>query len=339
MSERAVPSTDGPLELTRALALDDETLVVAGSPQRDDPNAPFTRLLTFHRGEWSVHDLDFAVTAFTGTDLQSFAALGRTARLWTGTDGVSPIPGPEGERGFTLAMCEVSDTRYVCGSLARVDRQREGAWAAVETDATIPDRTGTIDDIEAMFANPASLSDPAAIARITRQVGETASPTFNAVAARDVSDLYVCGGAGGFRRLILHGDGATFRTVLDEDGDHVAMLTNILVDDDVWVCGQRGQLLRGNAGDGFAEDPAAEGVRDLLHAMTMHDGRLHIAGAETLWRHDGRSLIPFDPPVARRDRGTHAVQSAGEALWVVGTADILRARGGQWERIAFPGET
>jgi hypothetical protein len=107
----------------------------------------------------------------------------------------------------------------------------------------------------------------------------------------------------------------------------------------VWLCGDGGTLLLGNAQEGFQRVSSPEDKQHFF-SMTLFNGELWLASDQGLFIHD-----PANPGAGIRNvktnlkpslRNTHIVDSWDGVLWSIGRKDIARFNGKTWERIDHP---
>jgi hypothetical protein len=331
---------NGPFTFTRASSISSSELYLAASPDGDDTGYPFTRIARFGAGGWTFADLDFWVVDLTlGGDGESLLGLGERGAVfrWQG-DGSAQILSaisvestPRNRLGYVLAIQKIGRNYFVVG---------DGGQNYTSGDLII----WSPFDIS-IFDGPAE-AEPnifdLEIEQYMKQLAANTSLTLNSIVGSSESDIYACGGKGNIERGLLHLDRARFTSLFRPAADpeeYTSSLSKLLVEstDRIWACGQQGALMVGNARDGFVDDPAAAGYDTIFYDMAMFDGKLHIAGLQDIYRHDGNVLTPLRIGVERKDRGAHTIESVDGVLWAVSPKDILRYDGSVWERIPYPG--
>jgi hypothetical protein len=118
-------------------------------------------------------------------------------------------------------------------------------------------------------------------------------------------------------------------------------LTNIYIESEerIWMCGDRGTLLQGNARDGFMTmNPL--GATELFFSVTKF--------RELIYLGSNVGLFQFDPSrtarVFRKVRtglrpelfDANVVEAVDDVLWSLGPKDIARLDGAKWERFNHP---
>ncbi len=154
------------------------------------------------------------------------------------------------------------------------------------------------------------------------------------------TDVYAVGSVAGRNGFIWHYDGATWANVdlptdLPENDDHdIPQFLKVwgTSASDVWVCGERGILLRGNAADGF--ETVASGAESRLFTVHGIAGRVVAVGGDT----DGVVIDADDTPTPTTVAGSQLLQG----VWVAGSGDvwatgaggeIYRQRNGGFEKL------
>jgi hypothetical protein len=118
-------------------------------------------------------------------------------------------------------------------------------------------------------------------------------------------------------------------------------LGGILVESEsrVWLCGDGGTLLLGNAQDGFRRVSSPED-RQHFYSMTRFAGQLWLGSDQGLFIHDPENpdsgIQPAKPCLNPPLHDTHIVDSWDGVLWSIGRKDIARFDGKTWERIDHP---
>ena len=118
-------------------------------------------------------------------------------------------------------------------------------------------------------------------------------------------------------------------------------ITNMFIESParIWMCGDNGTVLLGNAQDGF-RSMTALGNTDLLLSITRFQDAMYVGSNVGLFRFD-----PDKPgSVLRRVRtglspelvDANVAQAADDVLWSIGPKDIARFDGSQWQRFHHP---
>lgn len=162
--------------------------------------------------------------------------------------------------------------------------------------------------------------------------------------------LYLSGVVGpGSKPVLCFWDGSTLHELKVNLPE--AALTGIYIEnpDSVWVCGREGVLLHGSYARGFT--PVTLPIQlNLFHMITPYRGKLVMPASVRpggLYEYDPKTgaFGKFDPPLPRLrsrddpesiDGGPFFAQAVGDVLWVVGSKDIFRFDGREWDRIEHP---
>jgi hypothetical protein len=167
-----------------------------------------------------------------------------------------------------------------------------------------------------------------------------ARDTIFGVWAADEDDIYAVGSAAGRNGFVWHFDGRGWAQLplpealpQNQDGDLPGLFKVWGASpEDVWVVGDRGVVLRGNASDGFAV--VASGSDERLFTVHGDAGRVMIVGGSgngLALEAEGGALVPVTPPGASLLQGVHVTGSG--AAWAVGLGGNVYTRaaaGAEW---------
>jgi hypothetical protein len=117
-------------------------------------------------------------------------------------------------------------------------------------------------------------------------------------------------------------------------------ITGIYVEseDQIWMCGAKGTVLKGNAKDGFTI--VTQGGPQLFLSLCKFQDKLYLASNIGLFTYD-----PANPTEGVRKVWTqmdpelqdaNVVERVDEILWSIGPKDIVRFDGVKWQRIHHP---
>ena len=141
-------------------------------------------------------------------------------------------------------------------------------------------------------------------------------------------DLYVVG----MRGAICHFDGRGWNR-LDSPTNQPLSNVRCLSRDEVYICGNNGNLFRGNRGTW--SDLSDPDVDCNFYGMTPYKGKLYLAHAGGLYVHDGEAFAPvdfgLDGPV-----GCHRLHANEGVLWSFGIDDLVYFDGANWTRVICP---
>ena len=168
---------------------------------------------------------------------------------------------------------------------------------------------------------------------------------YRALTGRSLDDLYLCGGNGNIEYTIVHWNGTESRKLLPPrpQGLYTYTLTDIVRDGegDLWSCGMRGALLRGDASRGVAQVPGVDAGFDgdpPFYRLALWRDAVWLAGGEALYRYRDGVLSEVPLPDPALGRGLHTVEAAGDVLWACSLDAIARFDGRDWDVIEGPGD-
>ena len=331
---------------TVAKVIEDDWLLIAGSPDGDEPYTPFTRWFQYIEGDaepWTSHETKWwarsATTYFRpgvdtpgvdtpGVDTPGVDTSGDWALVGMSHEGhvefsfaetivEEKIPGagvfaPDATGwGYVSSVCQIGDFLFVCGAGGQVyKRLGSNSWEHLDD--------GLLQALP--IDQRLLLSD---------------------IGGPNEADIYVCGsypGPAGMEGRLFHFDGSRWSGLPIPE---VGYLNRVLIEspDSIWACGHNGALLNGNARDGFRDVSSVED-NQLFYSMALFGGNLYLGSNFGLYSYKlndprakiGEVVTGLTPPVS--DAVT--VDSVGSVLWSVGEKDIVRFDGSSWARIDHP---
>ncbi|MGN6806108.1 MAG: hypothetical protein ACTHJZ_09210, partial [Trinickia sp.] len=325
----ALMATD--VTFTVAKVIEDDWLLIAGSPDSDEPYTPFTRWFQYIEGDaepWTSHETQWWARSATtylppGVGKNGDWALvgmsheGHVEFSFAETIVEEKIPGagvfvPDATGwGYVSSIRQIGDFLFVCGAGGQVyKRLSSNNWQHMD-DGLL--QTLPIDQ-------RLLLSD---------------------IGGPNEADIYVCGsypGPAGMEGRLFHFDGSRWSGLPIPE---VGYLNRVLIEspDSIWACGHNGALLNGNARDGFRDVSSVED-NQLFYSMALFGGNLYLGSNLGLYSYKlndprakiGEVVTGLTPPVS--DAVT--VDSVGSVLWSVGEKDIVRFDGSSWARIDHP---
>jgi len=121
-------------------------------------------------------------------------------------------------------------------------------------------------------------------------------------------------------------------------------ITDIYVESDskIWMCGDKGTLLLGNAQKGFKIMSDAYTHRYFSN-ICMFKGIMYIASDRGLLAYKQGGLLgngkiePVNPDIEEHIHDLHTITAGNEAIWFVGEDRIVRFDGRRWTDV-YPGE-
>jgi len=314
-----------------AKVIEDDWLLLAGSPDDDEPYSPFTRWFQFVEDDaqpWTHHETKWSARSATTYFPPGVGKNGDWALVGMSNEGhvefsfadsiaEEKIPGAgvfaagSVGWGYVSAIRQIGDFLFVCGAGGQVyKRVSPGNWQHMD-------------------------------AGLLQAIPIGARLLLSDINGSSERDIYVCGsypGAAGMEGRLFHFDGASWRTVAIPE---VGYLNRILIEslDSVWICGHNGALLNGNMRSGFRDVSSVED-NQLFYSMALFRGTLYLGSKLGLYAYEpGKAgakihevATELTPPVI--DSAT--VDSAGGVLWSIGEKDIVRFDGSSWARVDHP---
>lgn len=288
-----------PVKFANACAASDDIFLIATIPDGLPDGGEFTRLYylnpstedVWHYRDWPNHEvvsvclrraregLSRAGCALTGNgDIELANSTDQHYEKITGA-------GLAGERAFgdLTRIREIGSSLFACGGSGQVYTRHDGDWTPIDDGLVARDGN--------LFELPQSDTpiSNAALRRLTQSFRRV--PNFNDIDGVDEEDLYVCGNGGN----LFHYDGLSW-TKIDLDTDATLTAMHCVSADEIWIVGQDGIILFGNARSGFRRlsgfVPAAN-----IWSVRHFQGQVYLGTSRGLYRLDGPS-----PTLIRRGR-------------------------------------
>jgi hypothetical protein len=117
--------------------------------------------------------------------------------------------------------------------------------------------------------------------------------------------------------------------------------TRIFVESEsrIWLCGDNGTLLLGNADDGFKSLSSVED-NQLFTSITMFNGMVYLGSNLGPFVYDPNQpddgIRPLKTPLNPPLKDVHSVDAKDGVLWMIGSKDLARFDGTDWQRIEIP---
>jgi hypothetical protein len=319
-------------------AIDSEMFYIACIPEKkskaeDVPGAVMCFYQNQTREKWFYHELPgWRVVSVAFQDpppntARSIYALGEQGdiEIYSRTGSIFekiPDAGLSHKHNFFGHMSRIrfiDKNLYACGFGGQIYRNRDGRWS--HFDAGLLQKN--------LIPNDLQFSDPQAL---LAKLSETAN------SARDLADidgfneqdLYVVGGDG----LIGHHDGQSWR-ILDSPTAANLNAIHLSPDNDVWIVGSRGTVMKGSARCGF-KVISANSMNADFYSITSFDGIIYIGASDGIY-----TLIGDTPgllPISKQEDlfQVTCVESKGNALWALSPTKLLRFDGMDWQAIVHP---
>lgn len=304
--------------ITGCVVESDYVYIAAYSDAHDPRETIFSRLCVFinEPNPWSYHDIaanieSLCVKKATSTQGRRLCALSKEGEveIYSNKDATSIIEKiPEaglrlGTRGYLLAIREIGNSLYACGANDQVYRR--------------DDTTGTWSLISAPPLELVNALDPY-------------YSMLNSIDGSDEREVYTCGMNG----RLYHYDGTHWKTIELPADEHLHCV-RCISRDEVWICGENGTLLIGNARSGFKN---VSTVDDNAHfwSLTKFQEKIYLATPdESLFVYDGIAISPVDTGLAS-GLWTCIVDSTVDMLWSFSPKEVACFDGRKWMRIEHP---
>lgn len=323
-------SSKEPVTIDAGCAIGNDYIYLAGKPDRLEQEQEFSRLFFYDAQNkarpWAHHDLDeiqvvsLCVVTGLGANAREYCALGRHGEVeftWVGGSRIERIAGAGLRRdtppiyGYVQAIRQVGRELFVVGSGGQVYRRDGGAWSVAAPALLKP------------VVVPDSVSAAAGL--------DIGGKEFAAIDGVSAEDLYVVGGNG----EIFHYDGAEW-TECESPARRPLTAVRAVSAQEIWVCGNGGVLLRGNARSGFA-------VAGSCSAVVNFSGLGLLGGQVYLAANKGLFLLGEDGIVRHLKTGlepevddSHTLDVKDGVLWSFGYKDVVSFDGTRWQRLVHP---
>ncbi len=274
--------------------------------ERAEEEGDFTRLFTFRNATWKHSDLD-------GLGVRSVAArpAPQLGAYFLGKDGTVLLITAEGRKaehipdagtgpgklGYVNLIKEVGGEFYVCGTKGQIYRREGDQWRHVDEGVR----------------NPADGSPAADLYGL-----DGTAP----------NNIYVVGEGGAIWRY----DGKTWSREMGPTRDTLRWV-RAFAPDRVFACGRNGTLLR-RAGKEW-ESLSDPRIRTHFWSLEEFQGNIYLAGADGLYRYDGKALKPVDTGLTPALDGNRLYANDG-VLWSFGNEHLGFFDGKKWTYVKHP---
>ncbi len=317
------------LTFTTAYVVASDSLLIASSPDIHDPYERFTRVWRWYRDTptyWHYIDLPWrtiSVTAFVpeSGDLWWTCTLSEEGEVsFQGRDGVSSekIPGAgvfssdSQGWGYMSDLQQIGDHLYACGFNGQVYR-RNGPNNWVHMDKGILQPKEMVDG----NYSPAVINGPHE--RAIYLAGCIQQPYYPVRAS--------------------FWDGSIWRDlVLPEVADRITAI-HVESESRIWMCGENGTLLLGNAVDGFKSLSTTDD-NQLFLSICGYKGKIYLGTLQGPYCYDPArpqaGITKVKTGLSPELIDGNIVDKAQNVLWSIGNKDIARFDGKSWSRIHHP---
>lgn len=263
--------------------------------------------------KWGYHDVKASIVAVavkrtTSFEAGSLIALSKEGEVefYSNVSGASVIEKiPEaglrlGSLGYVTDIRAIGNSIFVCGYNDQVYQRQAGNW-----------RTLTI----------APLSH--------RHAAEDDYGVFNCIDGFSENDVYVVG----WRGIVWHWNGTGWRKI-DVPTDSDFKCVRCYGADEVWMCGDNGALMRGNAKTGFKEYSGIDDKKT-FYSLAKFQNSIYLGSMEGLYVYSG-STIELVKSGLNPEIETFTIDAVESTLWSFGSKDIVSFDGTCWTRIDHP---
>lgn len=310
-----------PITFVAGCAVEADYFYVAAYPDDYDPSEYIFSYLLAYLGRfgddpWAVNTTDKNIVSVcvkkaslsTGRRLCSLSKEGEV-RIFSNKDGsvieekIDEAGVRLGSRGYLTEIREIGMALYACGYNEQVYRRDDdGTWRLLTAEPL----------------------------RIRDVLKDDNIGSLNSIDGTGDTDIYTCGDAG----LLYHFDGNRWARIQVRTEEHLNCVRGVSFDE-VWVCGNNGTLLKGNARSGFV-DLSTINDNDLFWSLTKFKGQVYIATpGEELFVYDGATIQPVDTGFPS-GLMTYMVDSVPDMLWSFSPKEIACFDGYKWTRINHP---
>ncbi|MBP1853425.1 hypothetical protein [Rhizobium halophytocola] len=244
-----------PVSFVAACAGADDVFIISTIPDGLEEEADYTRIYFLSpNGQdlWSYRDwpghqaVSICVRKATAERPRASCALSEKGWVRIANslgDKFEQIPGvglTDGrELGNVTCIREIGTTLFVCGDYGQVYRRDASGWTAIDEELVALGRS--VQDLP--LPDEATLTDDI-LRQFTQSMRE--APNFIEIDGTSEDDVYVCGLGGN----LFHFDGVSWSKI-ETGTDGVLTGIHCVSEDEVWVVGQYGAVLRGNVRSGF----------------------------------------------------------------------------------------
>ncbi|WP_321952931.1 beta propeller repeat protein [Paraburkholderia bannensis] len=205
-----------------------------------------------------------------------------------------------GDLGYMRSIREIGHAIFACGYNNQVYVREDGLW-------------------KSMTMGPL-------------QYHHAASDSYgilNAIDGFSERNLYVVGWKG----TVYHWDGHHWRKI------HVKTEENLTCvrcygQDEVWIGGGNGTLLKGNFSVGF-NDVGTFTDNENFWSLTKYKDQIYLASTNALYVFDGRVISRVTTRLVPEIE-TYTVDSTNDILWSIGAKDLVSFDGSVWKRYDHP---
>lgn len=319
-----------PVKFVNACAASDDIFMIATIPDGLPDEVEFTRLYylnpstedIWHYRDWPNHQVVSvcvrrergstrrAGCALTGAgDVELANSAGQSYEKIAGAGLAS-----ERALGDVTRIREIGSTLFACGGSGQVYKRDNIGWMPIDDDL-VAIAKGAFE-----FPNSNAPISNEALRQLTQTLRRL--PNLNDIDGSDESDVYVCGNGGN----LFHFNGASWNKIaLNTD----AILTSIhcVSSDEIWVVGQDGTILVGNARTGF-RNLGEFFPGGYIWSVRYFKGRIYLGTLHGLYVLDGSNVRLVSEGKLHDQSQIIAVDSFSDAvLWIATDRHAFRYDG------------
>jgi hypothetical protein len=273
--------------------------------------AMFCRLYSYFKGNWGTVDLHFQCKSIINKVDESkgyrgWCVLGKNGEIADIPGGglpisISQIPGAGlnviEPYGYVEAIKRIDQELYVCGYGRQAYKLVDDDWVSISDEILTREIATGFFDIDGLHS----------------------------------SHIY----AVGWKGEIYFYDGKVWHKDESPTTAHLACVCCI-GPDEVWVCGDKGVLLRGNFNRWKILESSA--FTDNWYSIQPFNGTIYIAGNDVLAYVENDEIKLVDTGLSKPFT-VHKLHAADGLLWAIGRADIHTYDGTTWMKIQHPDNT
>lgn len=327
-----------PVTFTTGCAIEKDYIYIVAKLDSLHQEDKFARIYIFddqkNHDKWVHHDLaDWEVVSVcirkaTTTSPRMVCALSENGELELRfVDGaiIEKIPGAgladsnSSGYGYVNAIREIGNHLYVCGLSGQVYRRSDDGWSHFD-HGLLQSMDATEKAVEQLKLGNSKLMQ------------DVIEDTFS---LRDINgltetDIYTVGDEG----RIFHHDGNRWTELTPPNNENLIRV-KCISENEVWICGDNGTLLKGNWRDGF-KDVSSVGNNDIFLSVEKFNDLIYISTENELFIYDNEKILPLETNLKPELQDAHLLEAKDGVLWSFGYKDLAYFDGKTWTRVDHP---